>query len=216
MSDQSEIFDRGLSGFGLIETLLWTREESFFLYREHLSRLRAAAAMLGFKFDEARAQAALRGAAEAHGAGRLRVRLVLQKDGAIETTATPVEPMAPDAVWSVALAQRRFLSSAPLLRFKTTQREIYEGELAESGADEVLFRNERDEVCEGARANVFLARGGILLTPPLSSGLLPGTLRERLLREGRAKEAVLRLEDFVDAEFYMGNSVRGLVRGRLA
>ena len=84
-----------------------------------------------------------------------------------------------------------------------------------SDADEVLFLNERDEVCEGARANVFLAREGVLLTPPLSSGLLPGTLRAHLLREGRAREAVLRLADFEGAEFYMGNSVRGLVRGAL-
>ena len=54
-----------------------------------------------------------------------------------------------------------------------------------------------------------------MLTPPLSCGLLPGTLRAHLLREGRAREATLRLADFEGAEFYMGNSVRGLVRGVL-
>ncbi|HEY8214763.1 MAG TPA: aminotransferase class IV, partial [Methylocystis sp.] len=98
--------------------------------------------------------------------------------------------------------------------------DIYERELIEAklrcDADEVLFLNERDEICEGARANVFLARDGALLTPPLACGLLPGTLRAHLLASGEAKEQVLRLDDFLDgAEFYLGNSVRGLVRATL-
>jgi branched-subunit amino acid aminotransferase/4-amino-4-deoxychorismate lyase len=51
----------------------------------------------------------------------------------------------------------------------------------------------------------------------LSSGLLPGTLRAHFLSSGKARESVLRLSDFDDgAAFYMGNSVRGLVRARLS
>ena len=58
-------------------------------------------------------------------------------------------------------------------------------------------------------------RAIVLLTPPLASGLLPGTLRARLLAEGRAREEYLSLEDFEGREFFMGNSVRGLVRATL-
>jgi 4-amino-4-deoxychorismate lyase/para-aminobenzoate synthetase/4-amino-4-deoxychorismate lyase len=218
MSDQGAIPDRRVSDFGLIETLLWTRDEGFFLLAEHLERLRRSSARLGFRCDESRVVEALTGAAESFpgaAAARLRVRIVLSADGAIESSAAQIEPVAANAVWTVAIAERRFDSGDPLLRHKTTRRELYETELARANADEVLFLNERDEVCEGARANVFLAREGVLLTPPLSSGLLPGTLRAHLLREGRAREAVLRLADFEGAEFYMGNSVRGLVRGAL-
>jgi para-aminobenzoate synthetase/4-amino-4-deoxychorismate lyase len=59
-------------------------------------------------------------------------------------------------------------------------------------------------------------RGSKLLTPPAASGLLPGVLRAELLASGRAREAVLTPEDLatVDA-IYLGNSVRGLVRGEL-
>ena len=218
MSDQGAIPDRRVSDFGLIETLLWARGEGFFLLHEHLERLRHSSAQLGFCYDESRVVEALRRAAESFpgaAAARLRVRIVLSADGAIESSAAQIEPVAANAVWTVAIAERRFDSGDPLLRHKTTRRELYETELARANADEVLFLNERDEVCEGARANVFLAREGVLLTPPLSSGLLPGTLRAHLLREGRAREAVLRLADFEGAEFYMGNSVRGLVRGAL-
>ncbi len=218
MSDQGAIPDRRVSDFGLIETLLWTMDEGFFLLAEHLERLRRSSAQLGFRHEESRVVEALTRAVESFpgaAAGRLRVRIVLSGDGAIESSAAEIEPVAENAVWTVAVAERRFDSTAPLLRHKTTRREIYETELARSNADEVLFLNERDEVCEGARANVFLAREGVLLTPPLSCGLLPGTLRAHLLREGRAREATLRLADFDGAEFYMGNSVRGLVRGML-
>lgn len=201
--------------FGLIETLLWTQGEGYHLLAEHLARLRGSAQALGFRHDEARVVAALNDAAEKGGAPRLRVRLVLHPGGGVETGATAIDPVPADTLWRVALAKARFASDAPLLRHKTTRRDLYESELAASGADEVLFLNERDEVCEGARTNVFLPRGVSLRTPPLACGLLPGTLRARLLAEGRAQEEYLALEDFERVEFYMGNSVRGLVRARL-
>jgi 4-amino-4-deoxychorismate lyase len=215
MSDQGELPHGGLSDFGLVETMLWTKEQGFFLLDEHRARLRASAAELGFRLDEASVAAALGKAVKGVAAPRLRVRLVLQQDGAVETGAVAVEPISPQTVWRVAPARRRFSSEDPLLRHKTTRRELYESELAASGADEVLFQNERGEICEGARTNVFLPRGDALLTPPLACGLLPGTLRARLLAEGRAKEAALCLADLENVEFYMGNSVRGLVPARL-
>lgn len=225
MSDQGEIPDGRAGDFGLIETLLWTRDAGFFLLAQHLARLAASARVLGFAYDEARAKEALEKvvdeAARADDAARLRVRLVLNRNGALEASATPIEPVSPDAVWRVAIARRRFSSADPLLRHKTTRRALYEDELASArqqcSADEVLFLNERGELCEGARCNLFVARDAALLTPPLACGLLPGTLRARLIAEGRAREAVLRPDDIADdTEFFMGNSVRGLVRARFA
>lgn len=246
MSDQGPIPDRD-ADFGLIETLLWTREDGFALLAEHLARLAASSTALGFCYDEEKVGAALAkmipppqpSPAEgrlirrpslddllrereqaAAPAQRLRVRLVLSKDGAIETSAAPIEPTPPETLWRVVIAERRFSSADPLLRYKTTRRALYEDALADAatryGADEVLFLNERDELCESARCNLFVPHGEMLLTPPISSGLLPGTLRASLISQGRAREATLRLEDLGE-EFFLGNSVRGLVRAaRLA
>jgi 4-amino-4-deoxychorismate lyase len=219
MSDQGEISGGRAVDFGLIETLLWSEAEGFSLYDEHLARLEHSSSSLGFSFDKGAVADALARAVNSPPAPRLRVRLVLSRDGRIETSVAVIEPVAPDAVWRVAAARRRFSSSDPLLRHKTTRRDLYEAELAEAhariGADEVLFLNERDELCEGARTNVFVARDGILLTPSLACGLLPGVLRAHLLESGRARESVLRVADLADgAEFYMGNSVRGLVRAQ--
>ncbi|MGB3339289.1 MAG: aminotransferase class IV, partial [Devosia sp.] len=73
--------------------------------------------------------------------------------------------------------------------------------------------NERGELAEGSITNLFLERNGALLTPPLTSGLLPGTLRAELLASGRAAEQVLTLVDLETAQaIWLGNSVRGLMR----
>jgi len=100
---------------------------------------------------------------------------------------------------------------------KTTNRAFYDQPRQQAhaahGVDEVLFRNERGELTEGSITNLFVARDGMLLTPPLSSGLLPGTLRAELLATGKATEQVLTLADLETAEaIWLGNSVRGLIR----
>ena len=74
-----------------------------------------------------------------------------------------------------------------------------------------MFLKERGEVAEGARSNVFVDRDGILLTPPLASGCLPGVLRGELLASGQAREATLMPAD-LQAGFWLGNALRGLIR----
>ena len=218
MSDQGSFPERRDDRFGLIETLLWTQGEGYYLLDEHLARLVASSATLGFICNIDAASTALACAVVANTHPYLRVRLVLSRDGVIETSVTPIEPVPPTTIWRVALAQKRFHADDPMLRHKTTRRALYEDALAQAvdrgNADEVLFLNERDEICEGARVNVFVPRGDRLITPPLACGLLPGTLRARLIAEGRACEASLTLND-LPPQFYLGNSVRGLVRAAL-
>ena len=71
------------------------------------------------------------------------------------------------------------------LRHKTTDRAFYDD--ARDGAFEVLF--ERDgNLTEGSFTSLFVERDGMLLTPPLGLGLLPGVLRAELIESGRAIE----------------------------
>jgi branched-chain amino acid aminotransferase len=49
------------------------------------------------------------------------------------------------------------------------------------GFDEVILLNERGEVAECTSANLFIAEGSQVWTPPLASGCLPGVTREVLL-----------------------------------
>lgn len=54
------------------------------------------------------------------------------------------------------------------------------------GFDEVILLNERGEVAECTSANIFVADGNQVWTPPLSAGCLPGITREVLLGEIQA------------------------------
>jgi para-aminobenzoate synthetase/4-amino-4-deoxychorismate lyase len=142
------------------------------------------------------------------------MRLLLARSGAM---AVEVEPLGEPPVEPVPVAVRP-LPVTPgdfRLRHKTTDRAFYRDALAEAGAFEVVFTDPEGFLTEGSFTNIFVERGSQLLTPALSRGLLPGVLRQRLIEEGRAMEAHLRERD-LQAGFLIGNSVRGLIRARLA
>ena len=203
--------------FELIETLLHEPGTGFWLLDGHLRRLAASAAYFGYAYDEARVQAALSAAVAGRTDERLRVRLLLAEDGSVTVTAAEQPVQVPGSIMRYVISDTRLDSTNAFLFHKTTRRELYDREwqhYAETlAADEVLYLNERGEVAEGSRTNVFIEKGGKLLTPPLSSGLLPGVLRGMLLASGRAEEAVLMPDDLARADaVYVGNSVRGLVK----
>ena len=197
-------------GIQLIETM---RLEAGVLHRceRHLARLANSADALGFSFVRDRLDAVL---AVLPSTGKWRVRLTLNKAGVFEATpfALNDEPAGPRFA---CLADTAIDSSYPLRRHKTTDRVLYDAALAEVMADaslfDVVFLNERGEVVEGARSNVFVERDGLLLTPSLASGALPGILREELLAIGQAREATLLPADLAEG-FWLGNSLRGLIR----
>jgi branched-subunit amino acid aminotransferase/4-amino-4-deoxychorismate lyase len=54
------------------------------------------------------------------------------------------------------------------------------------GFDEGIFLNQAGELCEGTFSNLFLIRQGVLLTPPLTAGILPGITRAFILEKTRS------------------------------
>lgn len=99
-------------------------------------------------------------------------------------------------------------AQAPLAGTKTltwSHNLVLVEEAHAQGFDDVLLLNERGEVAECTSANIFVARGGVLRTPPLDSGALPGVSRKLLLAAApehglRIEEAVLREPDLEQAE----------------
>lgn len=210
----------GEGEFRLIETLRWSAGEGFYLLERHLERLAASAGHFGMACDIAAARRALDRAVRTLD-GTQRVRLLLGRDGAVSVTATAIPAPDPESVLRYALSDRPVDSGDPHRRHKTTRRAMLDDErerlAAATGCDEALFVNERGELTEGSYTNLFVERGGRLLTPPLSCGLLDGTLRRELLEspDGRVSERVLHPRDLADADaVFLGNSVRGLLRAR--
>ncbi len=75
----------------------------------------------------------------------------------------------------------------------------------------MIFLNERGEIAEGSRSTVFVRHGDMLLTPPLSAGILDGVLRRELIESGKCSEETLMPDDLHRGEVYFGNSLRGLI-----
>ena len=202
--------------FELIETMLFEPGTGLVLLERHVGRLKSSARYFGFAFDETSIRQALCDAIEGQ-AERLRVRLLLSQAGAVTVTTTPLPPPDPAAIMRFVVSETALDRADIFLYHKTTGRELYDQEWQKysetTGAEEVIYLNERGELAEGSRTTIFLERNGRLETPALSSGLLPGTLRSELVAQGRAVEAVLTLKDLKSADaVFLGNSVRGLVR----
>ena len=117
----------------------------------------------------------------------------------------------------VGLAQS-FVSSENLwLYHKTTHRVIYEQmQASRPDVDQVILWNERGEVTETFTNNIVLKLDDRLVTPPVSSGLLAGTFRQHLLREGIIHEQVITIPDLARCqEIFLINSVRRWQKARL-
>jgi para-aminobenzoate synthetase/4-amino-4-deoxychorismate lyase len=148
--------------------------------------------------------------------------LLLDEDGGLACEVQPMPPpFGPEAAWTFALSDKRIDRASSFTYHKTTRRGFLDRERArlakKCGCDEVLFLNSTGELSEGSISTIFILRGGRLLTPPLASGLLAGTLRAEMLASGQAREAVLTPDDLERAEaVFLGNSVRGLVRAHCA
>jgi branched-chain amino acid aminotransferase len=89
------------------------------------------------------------------------------------------------------------------------------------GFDEVILLNERGEVAECTSANIFIAEGNDVWTPPLSAGCLPGITREVLLGEtlvggNRVRERTLMPADMEGAdEVFITSTTRNLLPVRV-
>jgi 4-amino-4-deoxychorismate lyase len=195
--------------FRVIETLGWSASLGALRLERHLARMAQTCDALGIEFPEAHLRALVCALTSKND---LRVRLTVDRGGQGALEHWPLAPTADH--WRVAIADTRLDSLDIWLRHKTTNRMLYDAARAAlpSGVDDLIFLNERDEVCEGTITNLFVQMGETLVTPPLGSGLLPGVLRAELLATGRAREAVLTLADLRGADMiFCGNALRGLI-----
>lgn len=200
--------------FRLIETMLWTPGSGIARRDLHLARLAQSARRFGIAPDPV---IPLLDAIT--GEGPQRLRLTLDGQGRAALTVTPHAELREGTVWTLQVSDRRLTSNDPYLGVKTTRRELYDVTRAHLAADvnEVIFQNERGEICEGTITNIFADFGTGLVTPPLACGLLPGVLRSSLLASGRVREGVIHAEDLPNAEaIFVGNSLRGLISAQLS
>jgi para-aminobenzoate synthetase/4-amino-4-deoxychorismate lyase len=108
-----------------------------------------------------------------------------------------------------AVATAPIASADVWLFHKTTHRDGYEQARAQASSyDEVVLWNRSRQVTEATTANIVAEMEGVLVTPPVTCGLLPGTFRAELLARGEIQERVLTLDDLRSASrVWLINSV---------
>jgi para-aminobenzoate synthetase/4-amino-4-deoxychorismate lyase len=195
--------------FELLETLLWTPEAGYLLLGRHMKRLLQSADYFAFQADVLDIRDQLERYAATLSPTPHRVRLVVSRSGAVEISSAPQNVDA--GFPALALAAAPIDPTNPFLYHKTTNRAVYEAAIAaRPGYQDVLLYNDRGEITESTIANLVVEIDGALVTPPVSCGLLPGTLRAHLLDEGKIREEVITVQELKpDTRCYLMNSVRG-------
>ncbi|KZL22094.1 Aminodeoxychorismate synthase component 1 [Pseudovibrio axinellae] len=204
--------------FTLFETMGWTPKDGYTLLERHLHRLADSAAYFGFNWNVEQAIAVLHNHADNFTSPQ-RVRLDLSEDGRLALTAQDM-PDSHAQSWRICVADEPVHSQDRFLFHKTSRRSFYDqtrtAYASEHGCTEVIFLNELGYLTEGSFTSLFLLKGGKLLTPAHTHGLLPSVFRAGLLDYGYAEEADLTLQDLKEADvLYVGNSLRGLIPASL-
>ncbi len=204
---KADVLSRDITEFELLETMSWFPDKGFYLWREHLDRVAVSAEY--FDFDISNFKTRLEQEAESW-SGPMRVRVLCSRNGIIDITAVTLPKENP--LRRVKLASAPVNSNNPFLYHKTTNRKIYDQHRADMGeVDDVILYNERGEITEATIANIAVCLDGTWCTPPVSSGLLAGTMRRHLLETGKLQERVLTVNDLKKAPgIKLMNSVRGL------
>lgn len=194
--------------FLLLETMRWDRDEGIFLLDEHCRRLEESAAYFGFRLDPKALRETLTQEVSAACGTEGVLRLTVDAAGTLIIDHRPLPGPSP---CRVSLALSAVDASDSFLFHKTTRRAVYDQAKAQvPGVDDVLLWNGRGEVTESTIANLVAEIDGELLTPALACGLLPGTMRARLLHEGRIREGVVRVDELRRCtRLWLINSVRG-------
>jgi branched-chain amino acid aminotransferase len=201
------VFDHGfLYGEGVYETLR-TYNRRVFLYDRHVRRLRRSAAMIELDVpltDEALAGEIERTMSAAAFEDEAYVRVLLTRgvgDLTYDPQATPsptlviiVKPQIdppPEAysagvrVAIVDIVRNHPRSVNPLIKSNNLMNSaLAMQEALRRGAFEGVMRNHQGELAECTTANLFIVKDGVVRTPPLDAGLLPGITREFIFEIG--------------------------------
>jgi branched-chain amino acid aminotransferase len=236
------IFDHGfLYGEGIYETLR-TYNGQPFLFDRHMRRLRNSAGMLALPvpMSDAGIASRFRETIEHAGLGRGQeayIRILITRgigDLTYDPAATPRpsvvvivkahEELPADTLERgvsavlVPIVRNHPESVNPLIKSNNLLNSaLAMQEAVRRNAFEGIMRNYRGELAECSTSNIFIVTGGIALTPPLDSGLLPGITREFLFEVGRdvgieVREQVLRDDDLFGAdEAFLTSTTREIV-----
>lgn len=229
------VFDRAFrSGEGIFETIRAYGTHPFRL-DAHLERAERGASVLGFTLpDPDVLRTAIHETARANAReGDLALRLTVTPGPVEPGSPFPGTPTGGPTVVVIAHPLRidpatyeRGVSAATVTRTRELPEVkavsflaagLARREATQRGADEALLVTPDGSVLEGSYSNVFAVLDGVLVTPPIDAGILPGVTRSVVLDVARdsgieVEERLLALADVIAAdEAFLTASTREVV-----
>jgi para-aminobenzoate synthetase/4-amino-4-deoxychorismate lyase len=204
------------NNFKLIETMLLSNNKIVFK-KEHLNRLEASAKFFGFEIDVKFIDQELTKLEQETDTKKIILRLEVDKKGKLTLEKLDfIETQ--NKILNIRISDIILDKQNIFLRHKTSYRPWYENTKKIIKTQKIwdeIFINQDDEICEGSRSNIFFQINEKLFTPPLSSGVLNGILRQDLLDQKKCEEKIFYKKDLENIKniekIFIGNSVRGLI-----
>ena len=195
--------------FSLLETMLWTPEEGYFLREKHISRMLDSAHYFDFTISKQELDGYL-DLISTNFDSPQHIRLLLNSYGALSSEIGIVQLEKNSQPLKVCLSRRPIDSNNVFLLHKTTHREIYESARTDlPDCDDVLLYNEHGELTEFTIGNLVFELNGLLYTPPITCGLRAGTFHAHLMETGQVVERTVHLDELRNCtKLFMINSVR--------
>ncbi len=177
--------------FSLLETMLWTAEEGFFLREKHVARMLDSADYFDIPLTKEDLEEYLNQISSKFRTPQ-RIRILADQHGNLDCASSSFQPLQNNRPLKISLARESIDSGNIFLFHKTTQRDVYESaRWGFEDPDDVLLYNENGELTEFTIGNLIVELDGELLTPPLSCGVLAGTFRAHLLETGQIVERII-------------------------
>ena len=224
-------FNRGfLYGDGLFETVRSYKGRLFAL-EDHFLRMEESAGFLriplpfDFKQLQELLQLLLKKNKLETDDGRIRINLarggakrgLFAEDGipselviTVEAVSPGIERIQREGVKLAIIRDIRIDSRSPLSSHKTFN--YIPGVLGlmqveAAGGDEGVFLSYEGNVIEGVTSNIFMVKEGRLFTSPLSSGLLPGITRKKVIEVAQAEGFEVSESDIGEEELFAAHEI---------
>jgi branched-chain amino acid aminotransferase len=122
--------------------------------------------------------------------------------------------------YEVDLYKDFYVTKHLLSSIKTTNRLInVTGSIyaSENGLDNCILLNDSKNVVEALQGNIFMLKGKVLITPPVSEGCLNGVMRKQILKIAQKLEGIEVVEDIISPfdiqkadELFVSNVIKGV------
>ncbi len=230
-------FDRGfMYGDGVFESLR-TYNGKPFLLDEHLSRLEKDAKTIGIKISltKEKLKAAVLKLIKVNGYKESYIKIIVTR-GIAKQHGLSIKNSQKSNLIILAEKQEQeqkqewIIKISSIIKYKTPishikslnylENILAKKEAEEAGADEAILLSPEGYVTEGTISNIFMVKKGVLYTPPLSLGILPGITRSLVIRLAKkqgikVRERFFTIKDLKKAdEVFLTFSGRGIVHVR--